>query len=90
MMRISLSYIFDIASRLEPLERLEEKDTAWQDVWLDFLMAQTTLEGLYISSPYAPFMRSSATLANQLNDMLKKEGDNPTSLALLVGSLYLA
>jgi hypothetical protein len=73
MMRISLSYIYDLASRLEPLERMEERDTPWSEIWLDCILAQSTVENLYVSL-YAPFMRASATVANDLVAILKKEG----------------
>jgi hypothetical protein len=74
MIRISLSYIFDLASQIEPLEKLPtDKDVPWLEVWFDLFMAHSAIENLYVNSPYGPFIRSSATLADQLNTTLKKE-----------------
>jgi hypothetical protein len=77
MMRISLSYIYDLAGSLEPLERLPEVVTPWSEIWLPCIMAQTALENLHINSPYAPFLRASGVLANTLNEQLKKEINDP-------------
>jgi hypothetical protein len=73
MIRISLSYIFELAAKLEPLERLPSQDTPFLNVWQALFMAQSTLDELYNATPYAPFMRSSATVAADLLGSLRKE-----------------
>jgi len=77
MIRISLSYIFETANKLEALGQLPDEDMPWSEVWLTFLSAQSSLEGLYIYTPYAPFLRSSATAANELLTSITTETSNP-------------
>jgi hypothetical protein len=73
MIRVSLSYIFDLATKIEPLAALPEKDTAWGDIWLQVYIAQTALEGLYSQTLYAPYLRSSTALATELSGLLKSQ-----------------
>jgi hypothetical protein len=72
MIRISLSYVYTLATQLEPLEKLPEKDAPYSDVWLPIIMAQSALENLY-RSIYGMHLRSSSIPANELNDHLKAQ-----------------
>jgi hypothetical protein len=72
MIRISLSYVYNLAAQLEPLEKLPDKDTPYSDVWLPIVIAQGSLESVY-GSIYGPHLRSSAVVANELNEHLKHQ-----------------
>jgi hypothetical protein len=76
MIRVSLSYIFELGTRIDPLGSLPDKDTPWQDIWLTVYQAQTALEELYGQTPYAPHLLSSAGLANELSNLIRTEVSN--------------
>ena len=85
MIRISLSYVYNLAAQLEPLEKLPDKDTPWGDLWFSVFMAQTALENLY-QSLYGPHLRSSSGLANELNDQLKLQTNNNDMQRVVISS----
>jgi hypothetical protein len=76
MIRVSLSYIFELASSVEPLGTLPDADTPWGDVWLGFYSAQGAIEALYSQTFYTPYLRSSANLAGQLSELIKAQTTN--------------
>ena len=76
MIRISQSYIFEVATTLEPLGTLPDADTPYSTVWLPFLAAQGELERLYSQTLYAPYLRASAALAAELSRLIKAQTDN--------------
>jgi hypothetical protein len=78
MIRISLSYVYNLAAQLEPLEKLPEKDTPYNDILFPFFMAQTTLENLY-QSLYAPHLRTSEVVATRLVNALRAELNSPAN-----------
>jgi hypothetical protein len=83
MIRVSLSYIFELATRIDRLEFLPDKDTPWQGVWHDFYVAKIALDELYSQTPYAPHLRSSATLASQLSKIIEAQVANPDPARVL-------
>src|SRR5947209_3818159 len=76
MIRVSLSYIFELATRIDPVGSLPDQDTPWNDVWSTFYVAQSALQELYAQTPYAPHLRSSAQLADQLTRLISSEVSN--------------
>lgn len=76
MIRISLSYIFELSTRLEPLGRLPDVETGLAGIWVPLYVAQSQLDELYRQSPYVPQLRSSTAAANQLLSAIKVETDN--------------
>jgi hypothetical protein len=76
MIRVSLSYIFELATSLEPLGTLAEADTPWGDVWLGFYSAQSAIDTLYSQTLYTPYLRSSAHLAGELSALIKSQTSN--------------
>jgi hypothetical protein len=58
MIRISLSYIFNLSSRLNVVEHLPRADVKLADIFGDLFTVQSALEEIN-SSLYAPYLRVS-------------------------------
>ena len=76
MIRVSLSYIFELATKLDRLSSLPDRDIPWDDLWLDFYVAKGALDQLYQQTFYAPYLRSSYASANSLSGKLEAELSN--------------
>ena len=88
MIRIALTWIADSLSVLERVSRVDDQ-TARNEKWLLFRMAQVRLEQLYSNSVYRPFLRVSSEKANALHAMLVSQQNllNGLENALNDGSL---
>jgi hypothetical protein len=66
MIRISLPYIYNLATQIEPLETLPaQQPTRYGDVFVRLAVAEGALAQL-TASLYAPYLRSSYALSQQL------------------------
>lgn len=76
MIRISLPYIFNLASELEPLADLQA-ETPYLDALSVIYTAKQAIEGLYTSSVFSDTLRSSRPYADRLfkplNDAISAE-----------------
>jgi hypothetical protein len=69
MIRISLSYIFILSSRLDVLERLPKEDSKLNDLFIEIFGVQQALEEIN-SGLYAPYLRASFNYrVSLLNDI---------------------
>lgn len=73
MLKISLPYMVELAVALEPLGTLPEQDMPRTAVWWSLFTAQTSLHALTQSSVYAPYLRSSWNLSQELLNLLTAE-----------------
>jgi hypothetical protein len=70
VIRISLSYIFNMCSRMDGLERIPTSDTEVGIVLLQLISAQTAIEELY-NSLYGPYLKVSYSYSRPLLASLK-------------------
>jgi hypothetical protein len=71
VIKIYIPYLLDVFSSIEKLERIKTEECAYMDVFSDFYGAQSSLESLYNTSVFAPYLRSSAYLSNELLKLVK-------------------
>lgn len=72
MIRISLPYIFEIASKIEPLASLPtDKDTPYQEIFVSLMIADNMLTELDSGTLYSPYLRSSRQLLRGLHLNIK-------------------
>ena len=74
MIRISLAYIYNFATWIEPLANVKAGEKV-SDRWFDLLVAQNAVEGLLNSSVFAREIRTSRTAANALITNIKSLTD---------------
>ena len=73
MIRISLTYIFQLAQQIEPLGSLQDEvDVPMRDIFMPLFMAEKSLEALVSDSVFATQLRSSFTLGYDLLSQIKK------------------
>ncbi|CAO4195738.1 hypothetical protein [Methylorubrum extorquens] len=73
MIRISLTYIFQLAQQIEPLGSLQDEvDIPMRDIFMPLFMAETALEALLSNSVFATQLRSYFTLGHDLLSQIKK------------------
>jgi len=71
MIRISLTYLYDLANALRPLDSIEAP-TKLRAIYFDLYRAESTLEALHSQSFYAEVLRSSYQPAQNLLQSIKK------------------
>jgi hypothetical protein len=76
MIRVSLSYLFELANKLDPLGGLPDADTPYNDIWINLAVAEGAIKSLYSQTLYGPYLRSSTALGQQLLQMIKSQTDN--------------
>lgn len=77
LIRISLPYIFNLATNLEPLSKLPDARSApYSEVMVPILIAHNALSGLVSGNIFSPYLRSSWVLSQQLIESLKLEIDD--------------
>jgi hypothetical protein len=76
VIRISLSYIYNLAVQLEPLEKLPESGIPFIDVAGELYGAKYALEGLD-NSVFKPYLRSSLASLAQLKAAVDEQTSNP-------------
>lgn len=73
MIRISLPYIFDIATKIEPLANLPtDRDAPYQEIFITLMVADNMLSELDSGNLYSPYLRSSRQLLRDLHSSIKK------------------
>lgn len=83
MLGISLPYLVHLANVLDQLGTLPDEDTPRGDHWLTLYQAHGQIEALTRQSFYAPYLRSSFAMSQELLTMLDSEikadlGTSPT------------
>ncbi len=66
MIRISLPWIFELSEQLQPLSRLPDQPTVYNEVWLPLITAEGALQTLSIGSIFTPYLLTSWALSQQL------------------------
>jgi hypothetical protein len=72
MIRISLPYIYKLATQLEPLATLPMHDTPYKEVWGWLFTSEQALREMHHGTLYAPYLRSSAPFAFDLLEKIQK------------------
>lgn len=89
MLRISLPYIFNLATQLEPLASLPERETPYRDVFLPLFVTEGALNGLVQAGLYAAYLRSSQPLGQDfLNAIRNKTSKNDFDLMITEYDLW--
>lgn len=65
MIRISLPYIYRLAVNLEPIGKIEARDTPASSLWVPCVLAKAAVTELITDSIYAGHLRASNDLAAQ-------------------------
>jgi hypothetical protein len=65
MLRVSLPYIFEVAEQLDGLSRLPDSDATLTEVYVPLIIGAAAIQAL-TSSVYAPYLRSSYQLSQNL------------------------
>jgi hypothetical protein len=76
MIRVSLTYIFDLATALEAIEKLPDGPVPLSQVIFDVFSPQSSLTTLYDQTLYRPYLRSSHSIAQELVAALNVITDN--------------
>lgn len=75
LIRISLAYIYELASNLEPLTNID-KDATYSDAFVAMMSGQTALDGLLNGSIFSLDLRSCRDAGNKLlNELRKANGE---------------
>ena len=77
MIRISLSYIYNLATRIEPLGALTVQETPYRIIQLPALTAQNAIQELYTNTFYAPHLRVSYGWSQDLFNRLHSITSDP-------------
>ncbi|MEC5325222.1 hypothetical protein [Aurantimonas sp. A3-2-R12] len=77
MIRISLTYIYNLATRIEPLGALAVQQMPYRSIQLPALMAQNAIQELYTNTFYAPHLRVSFASSQELFNRLQAMTGNP-------------
>jgi hypothetical protein len=71
VIRIALPYLFSLSDELDRLERLPDLPEKYRDVWFPLFMAESAIYSLTANSLYAPYLRSSQSLGQQLVEAIR-------------------
>jgi hypothetical protein len=77
VIRISLSYVYNLAAKLEPLEQLPQSETPYGDIMLVLFEAKFALDNLD-NSLFKPYIRSSWQSFTSLKDSIEAQINHET------------
>jgi hypothetical protein len=72
MIRISLPYIYGLATELEPLSSLPDDKTPIRDVMFTLLIAENAINTLATATIYVSYLRTSYELSHKLLSAIKR------------------
>jgi len=73
VIKIYIPYLLDVFSAIEKLERIKTEESEYGDIFTEFYSGQASLESFHNASVFAPYLRSSAYLSNELIRLLKDQ-----------------
>jgi len=73
MIRISLPFVYQLASSLDPIEALPDQQTKYGEIWFKLYFAEQTVSSLISTSVYAPYLRSSQAMAQEFLQVLRNQ-----------------
>lgn len=89
MQQIMLPYLMDLSQELEQLGTLPDVETERGDIFMTLITCQYAIQTLIRSSVYAPYLRSSFQLGNELHNLLEAEAKTDLGTHPKIGQFQL-